>query len=232
MTKDELIRTLEQQLRAVQAERQSGGRDPALRAARVALKRYQSERLARTHADLLAAPDSRAAALFFLDELYGSQGLNQRDADLERIIPTMQRLLPLRALQTVTEAIVLDALSERLDTAMARLLGPAVSEAGYADAYRHASPRAERERQLELVEALGLSLAELVRVPFLSATLSMMRGPARLAGLGGLQQFLEQGFSAFKRMKQPAVFVDTIVRRERAALANLYAGRAEPFDVI
>lgn len=222
---------LEQQLRAARLERQAAGRDPALQSARLALKTFQAARLARTHADLLAAPDTRLAAEFFLEELYGAHDLSQRDTDLERIAPAMQRVLPADALQTITEAMRLDALAERLDTAMARLLGPQFSEAGYIEAYRQALGRAERERQLELVQALGDSLSQLVRVPLLSGTLMLMRGPARLAGLGTLQQFLERGFSAFKRMKRPREFVAAVTGRERAIMERLYGGHAAPFDI-
>ena len=229
MSKEEIVKTLEQQLRAVKAERQAAGRDPALLAARTALKAYQSARLKMTHADLLAAPETHDAALFFLNELYGSADLSQRDADLERIIPTMQRVLPLHPLQTITQAILLDALSERLDTAMALLLGGEFDEQAYGAAYRNAGVRALRDSQLTLVQALGDSLCELVRIPFLSVMLGVMRGPARLAGLGQLQQFLEHGFGTFKRLNQPAQFVHAIVKRERAILERLYAGHAEPF---
>ena len=229
MKKEQLVSTLSRQLRAVQAERQGARRDPALLAARTALKTFQSRRLAATHADLLAAADSHDAALFFFDELYGAHDLSQRDADLERIIPTMQRLLPVNALQAITEAIVLDALSERLDTQMALRLGARFDEAAYIAAYRDATAPAERARQLELVQALGQSLCELVRIPLLGTTLAMMRGPARLAGLGDLQQFLERGFSAFKRMKQAERFVATIAGRERQTMERIYAGHASPF---
>lgn len=231
MNKEQLVIRLAQELRAVQAERSGASRDPALLAARTALKQFQSQRLAATHADLLAAPDTREAALFFFEELYGAHDLSQRDTDLERIVPTMQRLLPLNALHTITEAIALDALSEQLDSAMARQLGQAVDEARYVAAYRSTGTPQQRARQLELVQALGLSLCELVRVPLLNTTLKMMRGPARLAGLGDLQQFLERGFNAFKRMQRPQDFVATIVRRERQAMENCYAGRTTPFDV-
>lgn len=229
MKKQDIVHMLEQQLRAVKAERQAAKRDPALLAARTALKQYQSARLAATHADLLAAPGTRQAALFFLNELYGSQDLSQRDADLERIVPTMQRVLPLHALQTVTEAIVLDALSERLDTAMARVLGLHFGERDYIQAYRAQTLPEQRERQLTLVAALGASLCELVKVPFLAATLSLMRGPARLAGLGELQCFLEHGFCTFRQMDDAAAFVATIVGRERRVMRQIYDGRPQPF---
>lgn len=232
MKKDNLAKRLEQQLRMVAAERQAAKRDPALLSARIALKRYQSARLGQTHADLLANPNTHAAARFFLEELYGANDLSQRDLDLERIIPTLKKMLSYESLGTITEAIVLDALSERLDTAMARVLGTEFTEGMYIAAYRTATTREEREHQLDLVQQLGESLCELVTVPLLAMTLTIMKGPARLAGLGDLHQFLDQGFSTFKKMKQPARFVETIVGRERAVMARIYEGRKDPFDVI
>jgi hypothetical protein len=231
MKKEELVDKLAQQLRAVKDERAAARREPALLAARRALKHYQSQRLAATHADLLGAPDSHDAAMFFLQELYGAHDLSQRDVDLERVIPTMQRVLSYESLHAITEAIVLDALSERLDTTMARALGPDFSQQQYVEAYRTLTDRAERERQLALVHELGNSLCKLVRTPLLSLTLSAMRTPARLAGLGQMQQFLERGFNSFRQVKKPRALVDTVVARERRVLANIYAGRGQPFDV-
>ncbi|NHZ61595.1 FFLEELY motif protein [Massilia genomosp. 1] len=231
MNKDTLVIELERHLRALAAEREAARRDPALQAARTAVKRYQAARLAATHPDLLAAPDTREAAAFFLNDIYGAHNLGQREADLERIVPSLQRLLPLESLHTITGAIALDALTEKLDTGMARVLGAEVDEAAYLMAYRSASAPQDRARQLELVQQLGDSLCSLVRIPLLSLTLSVMRGPARLAGVSELHQFLDRGFSSFKKMKKPAHFVDTIVGRERRAMGHIYAGRKEPFDV-
>lgn len=230
MKKELLVQKLQQQLMMVAAERQAAKREPALLAARTALKRYQSARLAGTHADLLANPNTHDAALFFLEELYGDHDLSQRDLDLERIIPTLQKMLSYESLHTITEAIVLDALSEKLDTAMARVLGTEFTEGMYVAAYRTATTREERGRQLDLVQELGDSLCELVTIPLLAFTLTVMNGPARLAGLGDLHRFLDRGFTTFKKMKKPAAFVDTIVGRERRVMENIHAGRKEPFD--
>ena len=232
MKKENLAQKLEQQLRLVAAERQAAKRDPALLSARIALKRFQSARLTATHADLLANPNTRDAAQFFLEELYGSHDLSQRDVDLERIIPTLQKMLSYESLHTITEAIVLDALSERLDTAMARVLGADFTEGMYIAAYRTATTREERDQQLQLVQQLGDSLCELVTIPLLAVTLSIMKAPARLAGLAELHKFLDRGFTTFKKMKKPAQFIDTIVGRERQVMEKIYDGRMDPFDVI
>jgi hypothetical protein len=232
MKKEILVQKLAEQLNLVAAEREAAKREPALLAARTALKRYQSGRLGETHADLLANPNTHDAALFFLEELYGAHDLSQRDVDLERIIPTLQKMLSYESLHTITEAIALDALSERLDTAMARVLGTEFTEGMYIAAYRTATTREERARQLELVQELGESLCKLVKIPLLAMTLTIMKAPARLAGLGDLHQFLDVGFTTFKKMRDPARFVDTIVGRERAVMDNIYQGRQDPFDVI
>lgn len=229
MTKHEIITDLRRELQTVIAERRAVKSDTAMQAARAALRRFQSQRMANTHADLLAAPASNAAATFFLSDLYGPDDLTQRDANLERVIPKMERLLPVAGLRTVADAIALDALSEKLDAAMAAELGDAFTEEEYIAAYRKVTSRADRERQLVHVESVGKALCELVHVPLIGSTLAMMRGPAKLAHLEELQCFLERGFKAFKRMKRPQDFVETIVRREREIMERLYAGSANPF---
>lgn len=229
MRKKNLIETLRQQLNLAKQERQVAKSQPSALAARIALKDFQSARLASTHADLLAAADTHAAAVFFLSELYGSKDMTQRDIDIERIIPTLERVLPYRALEALTKAIILDALSESLDSAMAARLGENFSPQAYIAAFREATRKEERDRQVDLVQSLGESLSELVRIPLLAATLSMMRGPAKMAGLFGLQQFLETGFTTFKAMKRPHAFVRAITTREKNIIDNIYECRDDPF---
>jgi hypothetical protein len=65
----------------------------------------------------------------------------------------------------------------------------------------------------------------------LYGTLVLMRGPAKLAGLGSMQRFLERGFNAFRKMKTPRDFVATILRREREILARSYNGDPQPFVI-
>lgn len=229
MSKQAVVATIRRELNSVITERLAAKKDPATHAARIALRRFQSERMATTHADLLADPETRAAAEFFLSDLYGTDDLTKRDANLERIVPSMERLLPIPALESVAEAIALDALSEKLDAGMARQLGVTFAEEDYIAAYRIVGGRTDRERQLRHVESLGAALCELVRVPLIGSTLAMMRSPAKLAKMSELHSFLERGFRAFKAMKRPEVFVQTVVSRERAIMENLYAENPHPF---
>lgn len=228
-SKQEAASIIRRELAAVIAARKSAQSDTALHAARVAVRSFQAQRMADTHADLLRAPGTRAAAQFFLADLYGTDDLSQRDASLERVVPAMEKMLPTAALWTVAKAISLDALSEKLDAAMAMRLGENFTEADYIAAYRKSGTRTDRERQIGHVESVGRALCELVRIPLIGSTLAMMRGPAKMANLAELQSFLERGFKAFKGMKDPAAFVSTVVRRESEIMKRLYACDPHPF---
>ncbi|HJV84433.1 MAG TPA: hypothetical protein VJ698_03075 [Noviherbaspirillum sp.] len=229
MDKQQIIAELHRDLESVLAERQAARAFPEAYAARTALRQFQSDRMSRTHADLLEDSETRAAANFFLSDLYGPHDLSQRDTNLQRALPTIERMLPVPALAGVAEAISLDALSERLDAGMANLLGAEFSETGYVDAYRKVGTRADRARQLDHVDRLGAALTDLVGYPLIGKTLSLMKMPAKLAGVAHLHDFLERGFKAFEAMRKPQDFVDKVVTRERQIMDQIYSGKKKPF---
>ena len=194
------------------------------------LKGWQARRLARTYADLAADLRYAKPTAFFLGDLYGTKDFSGRDEAMLRIYPVMVRTLPDSAVETAALAIEVDALSEDLDRRVAAALGAGpVDEASYARAYRQAGTRAERERQIELIDEVGRRLDQLVVKPFLYATLKLMRQPARLAGLQDLQTFLERGFEAFRHMGGAEEFLATIGGREKQILSRLFSGHPSPF---
>ncbi|MGA7986061.1 MAG: hypothetical protein WCA01_12845, partial [Burkholderiales bacterium] len=201
------------------------------------LRRWQAARLARTYRDLLDDANTRPAAEFFLSDLYGLQDTAGRDAGLERVFPLMSKALPEAALHGIGLAVELDALSEELDAELLDVLGRTrgardeLSEDAYAEAYRRCDNYARREHQIGLIREVGEDLAQLVRKSMVYAMLRTMRGPAKAAGCGELQDFLERGFRAFRKMKQPEHFLDTIQGREMRILDRIYSSSARPFDL-
>jgi hypothetical protein len=219
---------LETNLRALRALRGEGTRAPPRLAE---LKRWQSQRLTATYADYAAQPRYRAATGFFIDDLYGAKDFSSRDQAMLRILPVMTRLLPASAVETAAFAIELEALSEDLDHRLAAALpAGAITEETYGEAYRKSATRAQRERQVELIDAVGHRLDDVVKRPMLGRTLALMRRPARMAGLSDLQDFLERGFGAFRDMKGADEFLDVVKRRETRILSRLFSGAAAPFS--
>ncbi|HRK24466.1 MAG TPA: hypothetical protein PLQ11_05880 [Beijerinckiaceae bacterium] len=211
---------------------QARGDEKAMRS-RALLRSWQSQRLARTHADLLADARFHDAAQFFLDELYGLKDTAQRDADATRVAPTLARVLPEAGLETVADAAELDAISEEFDAAMVRALGrkvEGIDSAGYAAAYRKVGRKDDRLRQIGLVEHLGQALDRLTRRAFAGTALKMMRKPAELAGFADLQAFLQTGYDAFRKMGSAEDFLNRIISRERAIVEALFAGNDAVLD--
>lgn len=197
-----------------------------------ALKAFQAQRLARSYADIAAQPRYRMATSFFLEDLYGPKDFSRRDDAMLRILPVMVRTMPARGVEAATLAVELEALSESLDHRVALALDPGpIDEESYARAYRAGSTRAERERQIELVEMVGRDLDWLVKMPLVYSTLKLMRTPARLAGLQDLQDFLEHGFKAFRAMGGAEEFLALIRGRETEILNRLFSGAPQPFSV-
>ncbi len=195
------------------------------------VKAFQARRLAATYRDLASDPRYAPATAFFLGDLYGTKDFSARDEALLKIYPYMVRTLPASAVETAALAIEVDALSEEMDRLLADALDPGpLDEASYGRAWRRLGRRAERERQVELVDAVGRRLDRLVKRPIIRATLRLMRKPAQLAGLEELQRFLERGFEAFAHMDGADHFLATIARREGEVLNRLFSGHPSPFS--
>jgi len=197
-----------------------------------ALELWQKQRLATTYRDLAASKRHRAATEFFTTDLYAPADLHQRDIDVQRMYPMMVRLLPESAIATVASAIELQALTLQLDLALVAALegdGSQLSTAEYCRAYRRCDNRAERERQIGLIVEVGRDLDHLVRHPLIRGALRLARGPAALAGISTLQNFLERGFAAFRAMGNADHFLATIESRERRIMDEILAGSDQPF---
>ncbi|WP_045767572.1 FFLEELY motif protein [Xanthomonas albilineans] len=199
------------------------------------LRRWQSQRLERSFAHFLQDPQRRPAAMFFLTDVYGDRDFSRRDADIVKVLPMMQRLMPAALLGTVVDAIELGALTHALDLRMAVVLQALAPKEQrletdlYAQAYRRSGLPRLRQRQIELIADVGLGLASAVRTPGVRMLLRFARGPAKAAGLSELQGFLERGFDAFSRLGDAKGFISDIETAECAASRRLFAGHPQPF---
>ena len=206
--------TILEQLSAVEAER-SRRRDATGLAAQVqAIKLFQQRRFEHTYSDLLASPRHVAAARFFLEELYGPQDFEARDAQFTRVVPALVRLFP----QSIVDVV----------GALARLGASELTPVAYVDVWRGTGQPAQRETQIALTLEVGAALDRLVHQALLRQSLRLMRGPARAAGLAELQKFLEHGFDTFREMRSASEFLACIGGRERKLVAALFA--ANPGD--
>ncbi len=199
------------------------------------LRQWQARRLEASFDRFLRDPRRRPAAQFFLSDVYNDRDFSRRDADIAKVLPMMQKLLPGALLSTVADAIELGLLTQAFDLRMAqrlqalaprrrRLDGPL-----YAQAYRACGLPRLREHQIDLIARVGLGLGKAVRMPGVLTLLKLSRGPARAAGLSELQGFLERGFAAFAQLGEVTAFIAEIEQDERSVAARLFGGDTDPF---
>ena len=210
-------------LQAVDRLRHELALDVRLQRRTLALKDYQARRFARTYSDLLAVGSVfRDAALFFLEELYAAKPFDRRDAQFARIVPSAARIFSHEVLATLATLAQLHSMTEQLDVAMARLLPDAeISRSRYAAAWQRCGRYEDRQRQLSMTLEIGRALQRHTRSSSVRHLLRLMRAPAKAAGLGELQHFLERGFATFGQLTDSTGFLQTIEERERSIIIAL-----------
>ncbi len=228
--------TIRDAVARVSTIRQQVAGQPGLRAALVNVKALQARRFAGTYSDLLQSAEYGPAARFFLEDLYSDKDYSQRDAQFSRIAGALQRLFPQQVIATAVSLAQLHLLTEELDWQMAARWAPYAEgsieglAAHYIACWRDVGRDEDRSRQLEVVLTVGKDLDRLTRTPGLRLMLRMMRGPAKTAGLGSLQDFLETGFDTFANMtgkgRNADEFLNTIRARESSWIRRLSHGDA------
>ena len=220
------------ELSRVLAQNEQRVRNPLLGTALDRLRAWQAARLRQTYADLAADRRFAPAIAFFESDLYGRGDFSRRDTDLMRVVPTLVRVVPEGVVVCIAQAVELNALTHELDLRMLAALphpDAPFTVREYCSAYRRAGEVGARRRQIALIDEVGSALDRFVRRPLVRASLAMMRTPARVAGLGALQDFLERGFAAFRTMHGAAPFLAAVRTRETALLEAIMSGADEPF---
>jgi hypothetical protein len=228
-TRDAGARRLAEQLERSRLARLRQYDSDGLRPECRVLAGWQARRLRHTYRDLLEVPRYRKAVEFFLNDLYGDKDFSARDEGVERVYPIMSRVMPGPALLTISIGIELHAISQELDLDMVAVLWgemgvtDGLTADNYAEAYRRCGNVDARRRQISIVREVGESLDSVVFKPFIYNAVKLGRGPAKMAGLLPLHDFIERGFISFRAMKGSTEFIDAVVSRETAIMESILA---------
>jgi hypothetical protein len=196
------------------------------------LRIWQTERLLGTYDDLHRDPRYSEAMEFFVRDVYGPHDFTLRNRDMARAWSQLKRALPKAALAVLSRAIELEVLTAELDREMAAHLvtGP-LTALSYAAAYRAVARRDARERQIDLLVGIGAELAHIIGRAWIGLALRAAHIPAHAAGFGVLQDFLERGFAAFRKLQNPQGLLEAIRDRETQIMEKLFRGDCDPFAI-
>lgn len=178
--------------------------------------------------DLHAREGYAEAIDFTMSDLAGVS-VSYRDRDLERAAPIIVRLLPLKALQTITAAAKLNLQVLEINLGIfGRLrvdgdLPAEIDELAYCAAFQQTSTPDDCDELVRLAISLGGTLKTLIRMPLLGAMLRTMHMPAHASGFGALHDFLETGYTTFRRIPDVDHFLEEIDTRMSEVFEQIFA---------
>lgn len=191
------------------------------------LQAWQRQRLYRTHADLVAAPEVAPAVRFLVEDVYGGRDLKPVAADIRRAVSKAEKLLPERVLATSAAVLEAAVLTQELDEALVGVLhdrlDTALDHDAYRQGYRELGLRELREQQLDIIGELGGHIDRYVRSRVIQTTFRMVRRPARAAGFGHLYDFLDHAFTTMRPLPSVERLLREVIARERDVMVQLFA---------
>ncbi|WP_133491620.1 hypothetical protein [Alcanivorax sp. 24] len=200
------------------------------------LRATQRQRLAETHADLLADHQLRPALTFLLDDVYGGQDLLPVATEIRRALPKALKLLPDRVMATSAVALEAAMLTQELDEALVHTLGARLDQpldpASYAEGYRDLGDDGARRQQITLVAELGPRLDRYIRSRTLQTTFRLVRKPAHAAGFSNLYDFIDRSFRVMKPVPSVTALLERVAAREDAIMTRLFSRHPFPFKDI
>lgn len=189
--------------------------------------RWQFDYMLPFFDDLLGPKGYKAAIDFVVSDLAGV-GVSERDHEIERATPVIVRTLPTHPLETAAAAVELNVGALEVNLAIWRgllvdgKLPAEITEADYCRICQRVSSYEECMDLVNLANELGATLKTLVRIPLIGGLLKSMRKPARAAGFGALQSFLEKGFVTFREISDIDKFLDVSHRRMEEIFDHIY----------
>lgn len=188
---------------------------------------WQLEYMLPFYEDLRTTADRAAAVDFVVSDLTGIN-ISERDRELARVVPAMSRMLPAKALAAVATAMELNARVLGINLSICRELYEEISidteitAVSYCAACRRASQLEECLELVHLTAEIGRNLDDVIRIPMMGLMLRAMRTPARLAGFGVLQVFLESGYKTFNALQDIDRFLDEMTVRMTEVFTQIF----------
>ena len=185
------------------------------------LQQFQAARLNDTYADLKKDPEYARMGRFFFEELYAPEDFSYRDTSIKKLHKILKRKIYSGVISAVSKVIELHELSDRLDDRMVEQMvslnvGPDMDMDQYQRVYRSLDNYEERHYQISLGAEVTRSFHRLSQKWAVAVSLKTVRKVAHFVGMGDILDFIYEGYSAFRSIKNIDYFVKTIDARERA----------------
>jgi hypothetical protein len=182
------------------------------------LQRFQSDRLNRTYADLKADPQYAAIGDFFFNRLYAPEDFTFRDTSIKTLQQALEGKIYRPIASSMIKVVELHELSDRLDDQMVEKmienhLDPRLTMDQYKMIYRQTDVD-QRVYQIKMAGDTTRSFYHLSRKWVVAISLKTINVASHFLNIGDIMDFINEGYTAFRKIRNIDYFIDTISRRE------------------
>ncbi|RTZ97216.1 MAG: hypothetical protein DSY89_11140 [Deltaproteobacteria bacterium] len=183
------------------------------------LQQFQANRLNETYADLRADPQYAALGNFFFNRLYAPEDFSFRDTSMKRLHQALEGKIYRPMTAAMAQVIELHELSEHLDNQMVEKMieshvGPRLTPDQYQAIYRSLDNDDQRVHQINLTVDATRSFYRLSQKWLVAISLKSVRIASQFLNIGEIMDFIDEGYTAFRKIRKIDYFIDTISRRE------------------
>jgi len=186
-----------------------------------ALQKFQADRLNTTYADIKSDPQYDLMGDFFFNRLYAPEDFSFRDQGIKKLHSALDGKVYSGMVSAVSRVIELHEISDTLDNKMvhkmvASAISPDMTMDQYQQIYRSLDNYDQRIYQINLSTEVTRTFHRLSQKWIVAVSLNTVKSAAFFFKIKPVVDFIYQGYTAFRQIKNIDYFVDTIHEREVA----------------
>jgi len=186
-----------------------------------ALQAFQSARINATYADIKKSAEYAQIGKFFFEKLYAPEDFSFRDTSMKTLHKLLDGKIYTGIISAVSKVIELHDLTDSQDDRMVEQMmamgvGVDMNMDQYQEVYRSLDNYDQRIAQIELSAEVTRTFHRLSKKWIVAVSLNTVRTAAHLIGMGKILDFIHEGYTGFRVIKNIDYFVETIDSRERA----------------
>ena len=185
------------------------------------LQAFQSARINATYADIKNSDEYAQIGKFFFEKLYAPEDFSFRDTSMKTLHKLLDGKIYTGIISAVSKVIELHDLTDSQDDRMVEQMiamgvGVDMDMDQYQKVYRSLDNYDQRIAQIELSAEVTRIFHRLSKKWIVAVSLNTVRTAAHLIGMGKILDFIHEGYTGFRVIKNIDFFVETIDSRERA----------------
>ncbi|MBF0228325.1 MAG: hypothetical protein HQK63_01830 [Desulfamplus sp.] len=194
-----------------------------------ALQKFQSNRLNSTYKDIKSNPEYDLMGDFFFNRLYAPEDFSFRDQGIKKLHSALDGKVYSGMVSAVSKVIELHELSDALDNLMVHKMidvdiGTDMNMDQYQQTYRSLDNYDKRIYQINLSTEVTRTFHRLSQKWIVAVSLNTVKSAAYFFKIKPVVDFIYQGYTAFRQIKNIDYFVNTIHERETAWHNEIWNG--------